>query len=212
MEKVAIKICGLRFVESAVYAVRAGADFIGLVFHPESKRNVDMDSASEIAEAVSFNGGIPVAVVANQDASEIMKLCKKTGINHVQFHGKTAIANLPYVGDDIVKILSVKVSADGVMETPYADILQSLDPRKDYLLYDGQNPGSGVRFPIEKLYPIPGFRFFIAGGLDADNISETIDSLHPYGVDVSSGVEAEPGVKDPVKIDQFINQVNHIKG
>lgn len=212
MKKTAVKICGLRLVESAVYAVKAGADFIGLVFHPNSKRNVNIDLAVRISEAVAFNGGIVVAVVVDQNASEIMEICSRTGINHVQFHGENAITNLPLVGKDIIKILSVKVSDNAMIELPSKEILQSLNPQRDYLLYDGQKPGSGERFAIKMFYPMAGFRFFIAGGLNANNVAEVIEELNPYGVDVSSGVESSEGIKDPIKINQFIEQVNSIRG
>jgi len=208
----AIKICGFRFVESAVYAVKEGADFIGLVFHPKSKRCVDIESALRITETVSFNGGIPVAVMVDQDAAEIMKICEKTGINHVQLHGENAIKAIPGLSEDMIKILAVKVSDSGIPEEITQNILACLDPHKDYLLYDGQNPGSGARFALEMFCPVPDFRFFIAGGLNIDNVRDVITAVRPFGVDVSSGVEAEPGVKDPVKIKQFINKVRNTRG
>ncbi|HBM15579.1 MAG TPA: hypothetical protein DD381_04430 [Lentisphaeria bacterium] len=207
-----IKVCGIRFIESAIYAVSEGADFIGLVFHPNSKRFVDIASAKKITEAVSFNGGIPVAVVVDHKASDIKKICRKTGINHVQFHGKNAIEALPEIPEDIIKILSVKVSDKGIPESIPSDILKCLDPHKDYLLYDGQNPGSGVRFDLDFFCPLLDFRYFVAGGLNPFNVAEVLKALKPYAVDVSSGVETEPGVKDPLKIKEFIQQVKHFKG
>ena len=157
-----IKICGIRYVESAIYAVRKGADFIGIVFHPESKRNVELDIASRISEVVSFNGGIPVAVVVDQDASGIKEICDQTGINHIQIHGDNAMKSIPYLDEKITKILSLKVDDNGYYEVPGDEVIRYLDRAKDYILYDGAFPGSGVRFPLRNFEPLHDFKFFIA--------------------------------------------------
>lgn len=212
MNPIAIKICGVRLPECAQFSVNEGADFIGMVFHPESRRHVDIKQATKISEAVAFNGGIPVAVVVDQDAAAIKKICQKTGISHVQFHGRNAIESIPSFGEEIVKILAIKVSDQGISEEVPEEIFSCLDPERDYLLYDGKNPGSGSSFSLDLFQPIREFRFFIAGGLTPENIPEVINILKPFGVDVSSGVETEAGVKDPAKIKHFINQARSIRG
>lgn len=200
-----IKICGLRDVETAVKTVEMGADFIGLVFHPKSKRDVDVNTAAEIASAVFNCDSYPVAVVVDQSASQIIDICKKTKIMHIQFHGDAAIKSLPFIDTEIIKILYVKVAANGKPIIPDFKILTYLDPSKDYLLYDNEKPGSGEKFCLRKFSPIIGFKFFIAGGLDANNVSEVISLTNPDGVDVSSGVESQ-GNKDIAKIKKFIDK------
>ncbi|MEI6055679.1 MAG: phosphoribosylanthranilate isomerase [Lentisphaerota bacterium] len=206
MKQTLTKICGLRDVETAVKAVEMGADFIGLVFHPKSIRNVGLDVAAKIASAVISYGAHPVAVVVDHDASQINDICQRTKIRHVQFHGDKAIESLPSIDKAIIKILCVKVAANGNLLTSHQKVLAYIDPSKDYLLYDNEAPGSGERFSLRNFYPIIGFKFFIAGGLDAGNVSEVILLTKPDGVDVSSGVESQPGIKDIKKIKMFIDK------
>lgn len=202
-----IKICGLRDVGTAVKTVEMGADFIGLVFHSKSKRNVDIENAAKIASLVIRCGAHPVAVVVDQDASQINELWQRTKIRHIQFHGDKAIESLPCMNKAMIKILCVKVNANGHPIMPDQRVLTCIDPTKDYLLYDNKKPGSGKRFSLRKFFPIIGFRFFIAGGLDAGNVSEVISLTNPDGVDVSSGVESQQGIKDIEKIKKFIDKV-----
>lgn len=212
MNHPAIKICGIRDVVTAVKAVEMGADFIGLIFHPSSKRNVDMDTAAKIASAVVSCGAHPVAVVVDQDASQINEICQRIKIRYVQFHGDKAIESLPSIDKTIIKIPCVKVTDDGNPIIPNQKVMTCIDPIKDYLLYDNQKAGSGERFSLRYFSPINGFRFFIAGGLDADNVAEVISLTKPDGVDVSSGVESQSGIKDIEKIKKFIDKVKKNRG
>ncbi len=206
-----IKICGLKDVETAVKAVKLGADFIGLVFHPQSKRHVDMDTAARIAEAVIRSGAYPVAVIVEQNSSQIIDICQRTKIRHVQFHGETAIKSMSCIKDQITKILCVKVNTNGVPIISDEKMLSYINKGKDYLLYDNEKPGSGERFNLKQFSPIHGFKYFIAGGLNADNVSEIISRINPNAVDVSSGVESQPGIKDIEKIRIFINTVKNAR-
>ena len=201
-----IKICGIINSKMADYAAKNGADYIGLMFYKKSKRYVkDINIACEIAETSKKSGAEPVAVFVDSTIDEILKICKKTQIQIVQLHGEISKNELVKLPANYTKILAVNVDYNGkIIDTNLR--LNYINPKKDYLLFDGINSGSGKSFTWNNFFTKTSMRFFLAGGLNPNNIKEAVSIVNPYGVDVSSGVENNPGEKSKKKFKSFINQ------
>lgn len=179
-----IKICGIMDPETAFFAAQAGADFIGIIQDPRSKRYVPLPLALEIARAARLGGAKPVAVYVDAASEEIMKGCSDI----VQLHGGDR--KLP---ENFSKIYVNDPSA-------------ILRKDRDCLLFDNVKPGSGAKFDWESFEPPVDKPWFLAGGLNPNNVAEAIKKLHPTGVDVSTGVEVN-GIKDKKLILEFIQKV-----
>ena len=190
-----VKICGLSTKEAVETAVSAGADYIGFVFAP-SKRQVSLEEATELAKLIPVNVK-KVGVFVSPSRAQLLEAIEKVGFDLVQVHGQVA--------DDLFEDLSCAsiqaVQVDGNGHVP--------NSQADYLLFDAPVAGSGKTFDWGQL-DTSGLAqpFFIAGGLNEDNVEEAIQHFTPYAVDVSSGVETD-GQKDQEKIRRFIERVKH---
>lgn len=201
-----IKICGIKDVETAKVASNCGADYIGLVFYEKSKRNIpSLDIAKEIVESIKNTETVPVAVFVDQDAESMLEILEKTSIKTVQLHGDQARHSHAELPNELVRIYAITVEANG--STIFKDV--DLNPKRDFLLFDTKNPGSGQSFDHQKFHYDGEFNFFIAGGLSAETAILCIDTLHPYGLDFSSKLESSPGVKDPQLIKQLLQRLKH---
>lgn len=201
-----IKMCGLRSAELAYDAVKAGADWIGIIVHPESKRFVELEVAIDIAAATRAANGVPVAVFVNQTASQMLAFCQTTGISVVQLHGVNARCEHSELPEHYQRIYVCGVGREGLRSGDLAG-LNTCDPRRDYVLFDHAKAGSGQTFVWSKLDyrgPLP---MGIAGGLNSGNVGDVLRLLSPQFVDVSSGVERSPGDKDMDRIKRFIDVV-----
>ncbi len=205
-----IKICGIRNVSTAIAAAEAGADFIGLVFHSGSGRNIDKEKAKEIVSAIKKYETEAVGVFVEQDAEEIAEICQYAGINIAQLHGDSARNAASALPDSIRKIFAINVNYDGTIEACDLKKLSFLGWRRDYLLFDGANSGSGQTFNLDGFNPDRSFRFFLSGGLTSENVCKAIAAVAPFAVDVSSGVEREKGVKEIKLVKKFISVVKEI--
>lgn len=199
-----IKICGICDPQLAYDAAQLGADFIGMVFYEKSKRNVSVELAAEISKYAKQGGAQPVGVFVYNNAEEIKAICRTANLQIAQLHGIGAKNAYKFLPDDICKIYVINVNYDGEINQ---ENLDGLDKDKDLLLYDGIDYGSGKSFSLDNFNPYPDFRFFLSGGLNSCNIKTAISKVHPYGVDISSGVENEYGQKDIKLIKQFIETV-----
>jgi len=201
-----IKICGISCPDMAREAVHAGANMIGLVFHPASPRYVTVDAAREIARVTRENGGIPVGIFVNHSADEMIEICEMTEIQTLQLHGDTARAQQHLLPDHYQRIYVQAVLENG--ELQHDASLHTLNPERDFILFDHCDPGSGKPFPWGTFHHDLPFRWLLAGGLNAANVVSAIQQLQPDGVDVSSGVERERGKKDIGLIRKFIDAVH----
>ncbi len=195
---VKVKICGVRSVGDARVAVRHGADFIGLNFHPRSPRHVDVDTAQAIAEAVS---GTPlVGVFVNAPRAEVLDVARRVGLWGLQFHGDEAPDWCRAFDRPTIKALRAGAGED--LGTRAATF------ETDYLLIDsfvaGQYGGTGLALDVSRARGLPADRLFVAGGLRADTVADVVRLLRPFAVDVASGVEQAPGIKDHEEIERFI--------
>lgn len=190
-----VKICGLSTKEAVKTAVSAGADYIGFVFAP-SKRQVTLEQAIELAKFIPSHIQ-KVGVFVSPSRVELLEAIDKVGLDLVQVHGQVA--------DDLFEDLpcdSIQaVQLDGEGHVP--------NSQADYLLFDAPVAGSGQTFDWGRLDTTELAQpFFIAGGLNEDNVARAIQHFSPFTVDVSSGVETD-GQKDHEKIRRFIERVKH---
>ncbi len=180
-----IKICGVTDPEMARYAAEQGADFIGIVFAAASKRSVTVQRGKEIAAAALQSGSVAVGIFVEQTADEIVAICEETGIACVQAYRKC----------DLPLHLTQFCVNDAAPRTGI-----------DFLLMDSDQPGTGKTMDWERFVPPAYAQWFLAGGLDPENVEEAIVRFHPFGVDVSSGVE-RAGKKEKELIGAFIQKV-----
>ena len=190
-----VKICGLSTTEAVETAVSAGADYIGFVFAP-SKRQVTLEQAAEMAKLIPANVK-KVGVFVSPNRTELLEAIEKVGLDLAQIHGQVAndlFENLP-----CASIQAVQVDGNGHVPNSQAD----------YLLFDAPVAGSGQTFDWDQLDMTELAQpFFIAGGLNEDNVARAIQHFSPFAVDVSSGVETN-GQKDHEKIRRFIERVKN---
>ena len=190
-----VKICGLSTKGAVETAVSAGADYIGFVFAP-SKRQVTLDQAAELAKLIPSHIQ-KVGVFVSPSREELLESIEKVGLDLIQVHGQVVdklFENLP-----CGSIQAVQVDGNGHVPNSQAD----------YLLFDAPVAGSGQTFDWGQLDTTDLSQpFFIAGGLNEDNVEEAIQHFTPFAVDVSSGVETD-GQKDHEKIRRFIERVKH---
>jgi phosphoribosylanthranilate isomerase len=207
MTKPLIKICGVRSPEIAKKAVLAGADFIGLVFDPKSRRFVTHEEAKIISQITRENGALPVGVFVEQTAAEIEEICAFAHIPVVQLHGATPRSQHHLLSKKCVRFYVQGVSPEGQICPDKEDGLSHCDPNRDYLLFDNEIPGKGKVFNWEKFHYNGHFKMILAGGLRAENVQMGIKKFRPAIVDVSGGVENAKGEKDIGMIKMFIEAV-----
>jgi len=204
MSGVRIKICGVTRAEDALAAVRLGADALGFNFWPGSKRHVDPAVAGGIIDRLP-PFVTPVGVFVNQSEAEMLAIAAESGIRIFQLHGDEppelcARLPLPVVKaipvdqvKTLSKLLSYEVSAF-LLDTPSRGHGGSGQPF-DWSLAEG----------VSEVAPV-----ILAGGLTPENVAAAVRAVRPYAVDVASGVESSPGVKDMAKMSRFISAVREV--
>ena len=194
-----IKICGITRVEDALAAEAAGADAVGLIFAERSKRCVTLGQAAEISGALGpFVARVGVFV--NAPLKEVFSVAQTLKLSAVQLHGQERAEYAAELRLYTQVIRAVSFHAE-------LDVERLKDFPADAFLIDGLKPGSGERFDwgqAKELKALP--RFILAGGLTPENVAEAVRTLHPYAVDVASGVEVSPGVKEKGKIQDFVRE------
>jgi phosphoribosylanthranilate isomerase len=193
-----VKICGITDLETALVAVKCGADAIGFVF-ADSKRRISIKHARKIIEKLPKNL-MKIGVFVNEQGDTIEQIVKETGINMVQLHGDESTIDCAGFSVPVIKALNIE-SAD--------DLFKANEYDCDYILLDSPKGkyrgGNGIVFDWNIIKQIKGKVIILAGGLTRENVAEAIQTVHPYMVDVSSGVELN-GKKDKGKINDFINE------
>lgn len=187
-----VKICGLRRTEDAALAVDLGAAALGCVLAPESPRAASLDEARALVE--DFEDRLPVVLVFRNASSEaIAAACEHTGARNVQLHASTEAQciDLERRAIRVWRVLSVTGAAPpepGVTPSPTRP-----------LVLDHGDGGSGRPFDWSLLGHAPHAGVFVAGGITPENVA-ALCAHHPYGIDLSSGVESAPGVKDGTRL------------
>jgi phosphoribosylanthranilate isomerase len=199
-----VKICGFTEPNNARDAALAGVDAIGLVFYDKSPRNVDIQTAQKIIEALPpFINRVGLFVNANPNFIDEI-LCE-VPLDTLQFHGDESVLDCAQYQMPFIKSLRVKP------DTNVKEIAENFSSASALLL-DSFSPssygGTGESFDWSLACVKISLPIILAGGLTVDNVADAIKQVNPYAVDASSGVESAPGVKDIDKIEAFIRHTN----
>lgn len=195
-----IKICGLRRPQDILIANRYKPDFAGFIIDfPKSHRSISGQEVKNLRQ--NLDHGIPVVgVFVDQPVQKVIDLLTDGTIDIAQLHGKESPEYINEVqksiGKKVIKAFEVKTSED---------IERALESPADYLLLD-QGKGGGETFDWSLITEKIDRPWFLAGGLTVDNLQQAIDTVHPWGVDISSGVETN-GVKDEEKVKEVVSIV-----
>jgi len=197
---VKVKICGITNAHDALAAVEAGADLLGLNFCEASPRNISLRMAAEIARSLP-PFVVKVGVFVDADEDLVTRAIGDCGLNLLQFHGDETPEYCAQFG-----LMSMK--AFRIRDVESLTALPGY-PTEAWLLdafVKGKPGGTGEKFNWDLALEAKKFGkpIFLAGGLTPANVAAAIEKVQPYGVDVSSGVEASPGKKDPAKVKAFI--------
>jgi phosphoribosylanthranilate isomerase len=203
-----IKICGIMRPHEAVFAVTAGASYLGVVF-AEGQRIVTSDIAREIVAAAG--GVVVMGVFADQPVDEILQICDRAGLSGAQLHGSyspASAARLRSVGLEVWRVVRIAAPSD-------LDLLAEAANESDAVLVEPKvahvRGGAGLPLDLavarEARSRLAGHPMALAGGLTAETVSEALALVRPEIVDVSSGVESQPGIKDLDKIARFVEAV-----
>ena len=206
-----IKICGLKTSEAVDRAVARGATHIGFIFFPKSPRHVDPEIAAELAEPVRGRVKI-VAVTVDASEEELDDIVHLLKPDVLQMHGHETPERILQVkalyGIPVMKAFSVREASDLERIDPYVGVA-------DRFLFDAKAPagselpgGNGVSFDWNIMASLDAsVDYMLSGGLNKDNVGLALASTRARGVDVSSGVESAPGIKDIVMIDAFFDAI-----
>jgi phosphoribosylanthranilate isomerase len=200
-----IKICGITRVNDALAAAEAGADAIGLVFYPHSKRHVSLDQAREIRRALPAFVTC-VGLFVNAEPDRVTQAIKQVALDVLQFHGEETVAECERYEHPYIKAVRVRGRED--IENAQQQFVSAQALLLDSF-HQQQQGGTGTAFDWSI---VPGQRqasLILAGGLTPENVREAIQTVRPYAVDVSSGVELEPGIKSAKLINQFVTEVSN---
>ena len=214
MLDVAVKICGLTGPQDVVAAADAGARYVGFVFFPKSPRNVSVQQAKALAAEVPF-GVAKVALTVNADDALLDEITQNVAIDILQLHGSEPVERVAQIkartGLPVMKAIGISDADDLQKIVDYGRVA-------DMLLVDAKPPknadlpgGNGLAFDWRLLagrkWAVP---WMLAGGLTPDNVQQAIQLTGARQVDVSSGVESAPGVKDPAKVAAFVSAAQDI--
>ena len=202
-----VKICGLRDAEMASFAADEGANAIGVVMSTRSPRNASEAQAAAVVAALQGRQVDTVLVVSDMAAREAAEIAARLGFDVLQLHGA-------YGAEDLAVARAVLPRLWRATSIAKHPLLRAGEFHEERLLIDGSVPGSGNTWDISALREgdAPtrvGKEWILAGGLNDENVAAAVRLVQPWGVDVSSGVEVSPGLKDPSRIRRFITQARH---
>lgn len=208
--RVRVKICGITRPEDALLAASLGADAIGLVFYQGSKRAVSVQQAQRIREILPAFVSL-VGLFVNPDRKHVVGVNSELHLDCLQFHGDEQADFCQSFGMPYIKAIPVRPDQD-----PLPQIRSHV--RANAILLDAYDPqqagGTGKQFDwtvarhCVQQSPLP---VVLAGGLSASNAAQAINEVRPWALDLSSGVESEPGLKDPERLKAFFNEVNRVR-
>ncbi len=198
-----VKICGFTRVEDAVSAATLGADAIGLVFYEGSPRFVELQQARRIVAALPAFVGV-TGLFVNAEPAYVEQVLREVALDCLQFHGDESPEDCRRYGKPYIKAIRMRP------ELNYPEIEQSYQDARGLLLDayvpDGARGGTGGGFDWSLVPRLRTLPVILAGGLRADNAAAAIAAVHPHALDVSSGVEAAKGIKDPAKMAEFLSK------
>jgi phosphoribosylanthranilate isomerase len=205
-----IKICGITRLDDATLAAELGADFLGFIFVPDSPRYIDPKRAARIIAQVQWSGGKGsrhdgrplesqplhcVGVFRDASIEEIRRVTQIAGNEYIQLHGNEPDEIVREIGKPVINAVQV------------TDSVPIVATSAEWVMFD-TGGGTGRTFDWSLLTRVSRSKpFFLAGGLTADNVEEAIRAVRPDGIDVATGVESAPGVKDPAKLRKLFDRV-----
>jgi phosphoribosylanthranilate isomerase len=206
-----IKICGIQNQDTIICCENNSIDFFGMIFYHKSPRNISIENANKllkISEKLKING---VGVFVNKEIDKLKEIIEHTNLKYVQLHGsedELYIKNIKKLGVRIIKSISISIKDDlnKIKDYKSADyFLFDYKPKKNDL------PGGNSKSFDWKI--LKGLKtdkpWFLSGGVNINNIQQILSDINPYGIDLSSGVEKELGIKDNHIINNFIRKVKN---
>ena len=191
-----VKVCGTTSEEDALLAVALGADAVGFIFAP-SQRQISPSIARDIARRLPPEI-LTVGVFRDEVPKRVIEITQFAGLKAVQLHGHETPAQARWIRQRVRLVIQAFAAGD-------AAVARADEYGADAILLDNPTPGSGQVFDWKLAGEAPaGTRLIIAGGLTPQNVGSAVAAIQPWGVDVVSGVEREPGHKDPVKLRAFV--------
>lgn len=211
-----IKICGLKTPDALDAALAGGASHVGFIFFAKSPRNVEPETAAALRQAAKGSAQA-VAVTVDAEDAFLDAIVDAMAPDMLQLHGKESPERVAEIkaryGLPVMKAFAISEAADVARITPFRDVA-------DRFLFDAKPPkgselpgGNGVSFDWRLLAGLDrSIDYMLSGGLNAANISDALRLANPPGIDISSGVESAPGVKDAALIEDFFKSVRIARG
>ena len=192
-----VKICGITSEEDALLAVAMGADAVGFNFVPSSPRFLAVSRAADIVKRLPPEI-LTVGIFRDEAKERVVELTNHAGLRAAQLHGHESEHDSRWVRERVPVVIKVFPGGDPTLA-------RAASFGADIVMIDSESPGSGRVFDWSLAEGAPsGVRVLLAGGLTPDNVAEAIDRVRPWGVDVATGVESAPGVKDPTLVRRFV--------
>ncbi|HUC04242.1 MAG TPA: phosphoribosylanthranilate isomerase [Acidimicrobiales bacterium] len=191
-----VKICGITSEADALLCISLGADAVGFLFAPSS-RQVTANAAGDIVKRLPPEI-VTVGVFRDEAPQRVVEMVHQAGLGAAQLHGRETAEETAWIRARVPMVIKAFPAGDPT-------IARFDEFGADYLLVDGQTPGSGEVFDWRLAEGVidPG-RLIVCGGLRPDNVAQAVAHLRPFGVDVSTGVESAPGRKDPLLVRDFV--------
>ncbi|AMQ27603.1 TPA: phosphoribosylanthranilate isomerase [Legionella pneumophila] len=201
--RIRIKMCGMTRSEDIQCAIDLGVDAIGLIFYPKSARNVSLEKARIIVNNIPPFVDI-VAVLVNPEQSFVQLIINEIPVQLLQFHGEESSEFCRQFNKPFIKAIHPKtaIQIQSAVDEFFDASAILLDTPSDK-----ERGGTGLTFDWKIIPENLSKPYILAGGLNESNILEAITMCHPYAVDVCSGIEASPGVKDHLKMSRFIKAI-----
>lgn len=191
-----VKICGTTNEDDALLAVAMGADAIGFILAP-SRRQIPPVRAGDIAKRLPTSI-LTVGVFRNEAPKRVVEVVNRYGLGMAQLHGSESPEDVAWIAERVPRTMKVFTAG-----TP--EVRRAGDWGTNPILVDAPHGGQGVVFDWALAREVPvGMRVILAGGLRPENVAEAIQTVRPWGVDVATGVERDPGHKDPTKLREFV--------
>jgi phosphoribosylanthranilate isomerase len=210
-----VKICGVTTLEDALVSTEAGADMIGLNFYPPSPRSLSVETAAQLVSDLQIELAeacpLLVGVFVNETAEHMQGVMKTVGLDAVQLSGDEPMMTLSALAGRGYVAIRPRDLEEAITQTERVLVHSPLDTRLPSLILDAYHPdlygGTGEQASVKVARAINGrvLRLMLAGGLTPENVTQRVEAIQPWGVDVASGVEgATKGRKDPAKVRDFI--------
>lgn len=205
-----VKVCGLTTLEDARFASGALADFLGFIFYEKSPRYIEPAKAGAIINWIE--GPEMVGVFVNQPLDDVNSIARQTGIDLVQLHGNESPEYCELVEKPVIKAFHI---TDKSSTKTLRESVEAYMSSVEYFLFDSKTEkkwgGTGKTFNWDIIQDISNEKaYFLSGGLNSENVHSAISSVSPAVVDLSSGLESSPGIKDFDKIEEFFEQMRII--